>query len=159
MKFEDSNLAELTVHATLVFERDVPATVEDVFVAFADAKARTQWGPASAKDAIVYDQEEFREEGLDRFRCGPKESPTIHGRTRYLEIIPNRRIVSSETISIGGQRLCASLTTVELRLTGNTTKLKSTTQLASFVGHDMIRGHENGYNGALDNLVRFVAER
>ena len=62
--------------------------------------------------------------------------------THYLDIIANRRVVSSETIVVNGKRLCASLTTLELAPDGDKTQLKSTTQLASFIGEDMVKGHQ-----------------
>jgi uncharacterized protein YndB with AHSA1/START domain len=144
-----------TLHATLVFERQIPAPVEKVFTAFADPVARTEWGAPSDAAVLIYDETDFREGGQDRFRCGSKANPNIHGTTRYLEIIANRRVVSSETIVTDGLRLCASLATLELTPDGEKTKLKSTIQLASFIGEDMVKGHERGNNVSLDNLVQY----
>ena len=158
MAFEESQLAAHTTHATLVFEREVPATVERVFEAFASAKSRSDWGAPSDTAIIIYDQDDFREGGEDRFRCGSKTNPNIHGTTRYLEIIPNRRIVSSETISMDGQRLCASLVTLELTQSGGVTKLRSTSQVASFIGQDMISGTEVGNNSSLNSLVKYFSK-
>jgi uncharacterized protein YndB with AHSA1/START domain len=134
MAFEDSLQTEHATHVTLVFEREIPAPVEKVFAAFADAKIRSEWGAPSDTATIIYDYEDFREAGEDRFRCGSKLDPNIHGITRYLEIIPNRRIVSSETISMDGKRLCASLITLELTSSDGRTTLRSTSQVASFIG-------------------------
>jgi uncharacterized protein YndB with AHSA1/START domain len=145
----------MTLHATLVFERHVPAPVEQVFRALADPAARSQWGTPSETAVIIYDQADFREGGQDRFRCGSKADPNIHGATRYLDILANHRVVSSETISMDGKRLCVSLTTLELVSHGNSTKLRQTTQLASFIGDDMIKGHQSGTDAALNNLVRY----
>jgi uncharacterized protein YndB with AHSA1/START domain len=145
------------LHATLVFEREIPALIEKVFAALADPLARTEWGAPSDTAVVIYDEADFREGGQDRFRCGSKADPNIHGMTRYLEIIANRRVVSSETIVMDGKRLCASLTTLELTADGEKTKLKSTTQLASFIGQDMVRGHETGTNASLDNLVQYFS--
>jgi uncharacterized protein YndB with AHSA1/START domain len=89
----------------------------------------------------IYDETDFREGGQDKFRCGAKSNPNIHGVTSYLDIALNRRIVSSETIVVDGKRLCVSLTTLELTPDGKETKLKSTTQLVSFIGQDMVNGH------------------
>jgi hypothetical protein len=36
------------------------------------------------------------------------------------------------------------------------TALKMTVQVTSFMGPEMFKGHEQGYNGALDNLVRHL---
>jgi uncharacterized protein YndB with AHSA1/START domain len=143
-----------TLHATLIFERDIPAPVAQVFAAFADPVARSAWGAPSDTAVVIYDEADFREGGQDRFRCGSKADPNIHGTTRYLDIVTHRRVVSSETIEMDGRRLCASLTTLEFAADGETTRLKNTTQLASFIGDDMVRGHETGTNASLDNLVR-----
>jgi uncharacterized protein YndB with AHSA1/START domain len=143
-----------TVHATLIFERTIPATADRVFAAYTDLAERMKWGAPSEGTALIYDQSNFVEGGRDVFRCGPKSNPNIEGTTRYLDILTNRRIVSSETIAMDGHRLCASLSTFELRPDGDETFLKSTIQVASFVGEDMIRGHEDGTNASLDNLVK-----
>jgi hypothetical protein len=45
------------------------------------------------------------------------------------------------------------------RTDGDHTKLKSTIQLVSFVGQDMVKGHENGTNAFLDNLVNFFSNQ
>jgi uncharacterized protein YndB with AHSA1/START domain len=146
-----------TLHATLVFEREIPAPVEEVFAAFADPVARSEWGAPSDTAVVIYDEADFREGGQDRFRCGSKADPNIHGTTRYLEIVANSRVVSSETIVADGKRLCASLTTLELTPDGEKTRLKSTTQLASFIGEGLVRGHETGNNASLDSLVRYFS--
>jgi uncharacterized protein YndB with AHSA1/START domain len=148
-----------TVHATLIFERIVPAPCNQVFTAYADVDERKKWGAPSDNTALVYDQADFREGGEDAFRCGSKSNPNIHGATRYLDVVANRRIVSTETISVDGRRLCVSLSTLELNPDGDHTKLKSTIQLVSFVGQDMVKGHENGTNASLDNLVNFFSNQ
>jgi uncharacterized protein YndB with AHSA1/START domain len=147
-----------TLHTTLVFEREIPAPVEEVFTAFADPVARTAWGAPSDTAVVIYDEADFREGGQDRFRCGDRSNPNIYGTTRYLEIVVNSRVVSSETIVMDGKRLCASLTTLELTPHGEKTKLKSTTQLASFTGEDMVKGHEAGTDASLDNLVQYFSK-
>ncbi|WP_293897892.1 SRPBCC domain-containing protein [Phenylobacterium sp.] len=144
-------------HATLVFERRIAAPVARVYAALSDPAERAAWGAPSDTAVMIYDAADFREGGQDRFRCGPKDNPNIAGVTRYLEIVPGRRVVSSEEIAMDGQRLCASLTTLELWPDGAGARLVSTTQVASFIGEDMIRGHETGHNGAFDSLVRYLS--
>ncbi len=56
-----------------------------------------------------------------------------------------------------GKRLCASLITLELAQSGRKTKLRSTSQVASFIGQDMIKGTETGNNGSLDSLVNYFS--
>jgi len=143
-----------TLHETLVFERTIDASPEEVFAAFVDPVARARWSTPSDTAVVIYDETDFREGGRDRFRCGAKANPNIRGETRYLDIIANRRIVSSETVTVDGKRLCASLSTLELTSTSRGTTLLHTTQLASFIGDDMIKGHTTGTNASLDKLVR-----
>src|ERR1700744_2049190 len=122
-----STAVTTTLHATLIFERDIPASVERVFAAFVDPMARSEWGAPSDTAVVIYDEADFREGGQDRFRCGARANPNIHGTTRYLDIVPNRRVVSSETIEMDGKRLCASLTTLEFTSNGEMTRLTNTT--------------------------------
>ncbi len=159
MSVADHDSVPAVEFATLVFEHELPADVGAVFAAFADARLRAAWGAPSETAIVIYDAEDFREGGIDRFRCGPKQDPHIHGTTHYLEIVGNRRIVSSETLAAGGRRLCASLTTVELAPGGQGTRLRSTTQLASFVGAAMVDGHRQGHAASLDKLVRHFGGR
>ncbi len=136
----------------------VPANPDQVFAAYAEVNQRMEWGAPSDNTALIYDQAEFREGGEDVFRCGSKSNPDIHGATRYLDIVPNRRIVSTETITVEGRHVCASLVTLELNPDGDRTKLKTTIQLASFVGQHMVEGHESGTNASLDNLMNYFSK-
>ena len=129
-----------------------------MFAAIADPVARANWGTPSDTAVVIFDEADFRDSGQDRFRCGSKENPNIHGVTGYLEITPHRRVVSSETVTVDGKRLCVSLSTLELTPQGRNTALKHTTQLASFIGQDMVDGHTTGTNASLDNLVRHFSK-
>jgi uncharacterized protein YndB with AHSA1/START domain len=146
-------------HATLVFERRIPASVEAVFQAFSDPRLRAEWGAPSDTAVILYDSADFRPGGVDHFRCGSRSNPNVHGTTWYLQIVENSLIVSAERIEMDGKPLSASLTTLELRSDCDSTQLESTSQIVSFVGGEMIRGHQAGNDGALDSLVRYFAER
>jgi hypothetical protein len=86
------------------------------------------------------------------FRCGPKGDPKFRGETRYLDIVSNARVVSSETVDADGQRLAVALTTLKFESTEDGTNLTVTVQMVSFVGPDMIHGYESGNNSALKNL-------
>jgi uncharacterized protein YndB with AHSA1/START domain len=116
-------------------------------------------GQLMSRAVLVYDEEDFRVGGTDRYRCGNKSNPNIHGTTIYLEIVPEGRIVQVETIDMDGRRLAASLVTLELKPSGVHTSLKNTVQVTSLIGDDMIKGHEQGHNGSLDSLVRFFQAR
>ena len=146
-----------THHGTLIFERLVPASVQTVFHAFADPIQRAEWGAPSDTAVLLYDSADFRPGGVDRFRCGSRNNPNVNGTTWYLQIIENSRIVSAEMIEMEGRPLSASLTTLELWPEGESTQLRSTSQVVSFVGSEMLKNYQIGNDGALDNLVRYFA--
>jgi uncharacterized protein YndB with AHSA1/START domain len=138
-------------HATITLQHSYSAPPEQVFSEFADPVARARWS-APSKDVLIYDEADFRIGGKDMFRCGPKEDPKFRGETRYLEIVPNARVVSSETVDMEGQRLAVALTTLDFEPTEDGTNLTVTVQMFSFVGPDVIQGYESGHKSALKNL-------
>ena len=86
------------------------------------------------------------------FCCGPKGDPKFRGETRYLDIVPNARIVSTETLDVDGQRLSVALTTLDFEPTERGTNLTATIQIVSFAGPDVIHEYESGNKSALKNL-------
>jgi uncharacterized protein YndB with AHSA1/START domain len=148
-------MSENPQHATLTFERTYSAPLERVFTEFADPVARAAWS-APSNDVLIYDEANFHEGGRDRFRCGPKDDPRFHGETAYHLIAPNKRVVSSESLTMEGQHLAVSLTSLEFEPTVDGTHLKVTVQMISFVGPDMIEGYKSGNKSALENLARHL---
>lgn len=144
-------------HATIMLEHSYSAPVERVFSQFADPAARAGWS-APSEEILVYDESDFRVGGKDVFRCGPKGNPKFRGETRYLHIVPNKRVVSSETLDTDDQLLAVALTTLEFEPTKDGTNLTVTVQIVSFVGPDMIRGYESGNKSALKNLSQHLGE-
>lgn len=140
-------------HATIVIERIYDASPARVFEALADPDARMRWGTPSKDAELVYDKTDFRVGGLDVSRCGPRGRLIYRVETRYMDIEPEHRIVSTEVVSEGWNRLSVSLITVELQAVGRSTRLVLTDQIAAFGGKDMVAGSEAGFSAALANLA------
>jgi uncharacterized protein YndB with AHSA1/START domain len=143
-------------HATITLEHSYRAPLERVFSAFADPVERARWSPPS-KDALTYEETDFRAGGRDVFRCGPQNDPKFRGETLYHLIVPDKLVVSSETLDANGQRLAVSLNTIEFEATGEATKIKLTVQMVSFAGVGMIEGYESGNKSALKNLSQHLS--
>ncbi|GLS29810.1 Uncharacterized conserved protein YndB, AHSA1/START domain [Mesorhizobium albiziae] len=139
-------------HDTIVLERLYDASPARVFEAFADPEARMRWGAPSSNTGLVYDEADFRVGGLDISRCGPKSNLIYRVETRYHDIVPEQRIISTEIVSEGVNRLSFSLITVQIEAAREGTKLTLTDQIAAFGGASMIEGSRAGFNAALDNL-------
>jgi uncharacterized protein YndB with AHSA1/START domain len=74
--------------------------------------ARGHWS-APSEDDLIYDEADFRVGGKDVFRCGPKGDLKFRGETRYILIVPDARVVSSETLEMDSEPLAVSLTTLD----------------------------------------------
>jgi len=142
-----------TNHDTIVLQRTYDATAARVFEAFASPQARMRWGAPSPSADIVYDKADFRVGGVDLSRCGPPGHLVYSVETRYLDIVPQQRIISTEVVSEGTNRLCFALITVEFFPAGRDTRLILTDQVAAFGGRSLIEGHRAGHAAALENLT------
>jgi hypothetical protein len=67
----------------------------------------------------------------------------------HYDVVPNQRIVSSETVETARKKLIISMSTTTLQPQGASTKVTVTTQLISLAGDDMINGVEVGQNASL----------
>jgi uncharacterized protein YndB with AHSA1/START domain len=150
-------MSEKLQHATITLQRSYSAPLERVFSEFADPVARSRWS-APSKDELIYDEADFRVGGKDLFRCGPKGDLKFHGETSYLDIVPNTRVVSSETVDVNGQRLAVALTTLDFEPTEDGTNLRITIQMVSFVGPEMVHSYESGNKSALENLSQHLSD-
>ncbi|MGA8402343.1 MAG: SRPBCC domain-containing protein [Stellaceae bacterium] len=141
-------------HSTLVLERICAAPVERVFAAFSNPEERASWGTPSETAVFIYDKVDFREGGIDVFRCGDKSNPRYRGVTTYYDIVPNKYIISSEVVESQGRKLLISMSTTVFEPEGSGTKVLVTVQLTSLAGEDMLNGAKFGHDASLDNLVK-----
>lgn len=142
------------IHDTLVLERDYVATPARVFAAFADPAARLRWGPPSDTVRMIYEATDFRVGGQDIAWCGSGEALSYRVDTRYEDIVPDTRLVMTETVSTGGVRLSVSLITITLIASPGGTRLVLTDQIAALDDSDMVAGSRVGWSASLDNLSR-----
>ena len=145
------------LHHTITMERTYNASPARVFAAWESVEARLRWSIPFPEAGAAYDQAEFRGGGLDIMRCGPKNDMRFLAHVRYLEILPDRRIVMAESVAEDGTIRAASLITVQFEPAGpksaKATKQTVTMQISALDGPDMLDGYRNGWTAALDNLA------
>ena len=146
-------------HDTFVIERTYPVSAERIFAAFADPAQKRRWFAEGENHDIEQFEMDFRPGGLEhatyRFKAGtPFPGLQMSNEGTYLDIIPNRRIVTVSTMAFAGNRISASLVTVELFPTPQGTKLICTHQGAFFEGADGPRIREAGWLKLFGNLER-----
>lgn len=148
------------VHSTFVIERSYLKPREMVFAVFADEAKKRRWfvGGHNTEDFSM----DFREGGKERAvsRLG-KDTPfpgtELVAEGRYLDIVPNKRIVTASTMTLGGKRISAALATFELLPTETGTDLIFTHQAAFFEGSDGPQRREAGWQTLLDKLSEELA--
>lgn len=143
-------------HKTVSLKKTVNYPVTKVFNAFASLEARSEWSVPKG-DAIEYIKSDFSEGGKDIFRCGSPDSMEFSGVVQYEDIIKNRRIISTETISHKKKKISVALLTLELEKAKSGTLIIFTAQICSLNGADMSQGYKQGWSAVLENLVEFLA--
>ena len=138
-------------HGTIRLERRYKASPARVFAAWAEPKARAKWDVPGRW--VIADQTfDFREGGREVKRFGPKGDPRLVADTLYLDIVPQRRIVFSYSMTSRGTPISVSLTTVELSPDGERTRLLLTEQVAFLDGNDNAANREEGLASMLDKI-------
>jgi uncharacterized protein YndB with AHSA1/START domain len=99
---------------------------------------------------------DFREGGREVKRFGPKGDPRLVADTLYLDIVPQRRIVFSYSMTSRGTPISVSLTTIELAAApssgGRDTHLLLTEQIVFLDGNDNAANREEGLASMLDKI-------
>ncbi len=147
-----------TIHSTFVLERSYPVAPERVFAAFADPDKKRRWFLGGDRSRVRHYELDFRAGGTERATILLPEGTPVAGlecssETIYQNIVPNRRIVFTSTMSIQGNCISVALATVELLRTEAGTDLILTHQAAFFEGADGPAMREDGWRKLLDNLT------
>jgi uncharacterized protein YndB with AHSA1/START domain len=145
-------------HATFTIERTYDHPPARVFKAWADPAAKAKWfgGPDEwIKERYEFD---FRVGGQERISGTPPDGKAHRFNARYLDIVPDQRIVYAYDMHIGDARISVSLATIELKPAGAAgTRLIFTEQGAFLDGYDDAGSREHGTRWLLDKLGASLA--
>jgi uncharacterized protein YndB with AHSA1/START domain len=146
-------LAPPLTHGSFTLERVYPHPPERVFFAHADTAALRRWRVESEGFEVFEHTHDFREGGgeVSRFRFG--QGPEIRCEVRYHAIIPDRRIVTSYWMSMGGKLFSVSLLTIDMEPAAGGTRLTLTEQGAYIGEPGQLEGREEGTRGLLEALA------
>ena len=150
------------IHSTFVIERSYPRPPDRVFSAFANAAVKRRWFAEGERHDVEEFEMDFRVGGVEnvRYRLNastPFEGVVIAGEGRYLDIVPDRRVVTVSTMTFGDTRISAALVTVELLRTAEGTDLVCTHQGTFFEGADGPEIREAGWRQLFERLATEMA--
>jgi uncharacterized protein YndB with AHSA1/START domain len=145
-------------HSTFVIERSYPAAPQRVFAAFADPAKKRRWYGDEGHSTLEDFEMDFRVGGRERARFRG-HGMVFTNDTVYRDILPDRRIVISYTMSVGDQRISSSQATVEFLPNDKRTDLIFTEQGAFFEGADGPQMREDGWRKLLDQLGKDLARQ
>jgi uncharacterized protein YndB with AHSA1/START domain len=146
-----------TVHGNFTIERHYRVAPSRVFAAFADPAKKKSWFAVSDSHEITAFESDFRVGGVEtlHYRFGP-DTPfpgaELINDGIYHDIVPERRIVSSSHMSLGGRIVSVALVTIEISPEGDGTDVTCTFQGAFFEGSDGPEMRKGGWEKLFDRL-------
>lgn len=140
---------------SLTLARRLKASPAKVFAAWTDPQKIIQWfGPAETKDDSVEVKEmDVRVGGAFRISFVAKDGEYHEVGGKYLEVLPNERLVFSWAWHSTPER--QSQVTIVLKPEGDMTFLTLTHE--KFFDEAARDGHKHGWTGTLDKLERLFA--
>lgn len=140
-------------HSTIVLERTYDASPARVFGAWSTREALMRWANPGAGWVSGIDHFDFSVGGSDRSWFGPSADELYVSESRYLDIVPDRRIVSAGAMTAKGTRIFVGMLTVTLDPAGDgRCRMVMTEQGVFLDGHDIPANHQIGWQAMLDNL-------
>jgi uncharacterized protein YndB with AHSA1/START domain len=144
----------LAEHATIQIERVYPHPVSAVFACWSDAEARRKWEPTPEGMVMAYegDDYDFKVGFIERSRMLQGDQELARFESRFVDIVPDSRIISVVCVSANDTLMSSSQHTLEFFSEEGKTRIKCTEQVAWLHGQAMQTEHEDGWNVLLDRL-------
>jgi uncharacterized protein YndB with AHSA1/START domain len=137
-------------HSTIVVMRTYDAPVARIFAVISDPGERLRLNGGQL--TILPEEADLRVGGHDVFKFGRGDNLRFRRQSIYHDIVPERRIVSTEIVCDGDVRLWVAVTTLEFTPVGERTQLKVTAHIVRLDDADAIDGAVPRYEALLDNL-------
>jgi uncharacterized protein YndB with AHSA1/START domain len=145
-----------TNHATLTIERHVKASPSRVFAAWANAEAKRQWFACHDEWVPLEYSLDFRVGGAERNHVSDSDGVLHAYEARYIDIVPNARIIYAYDMKLGDTRISASLATVTFEPAAAGTKMLFTEQVVFLDGYADNGSRLQGTEILVDRIQAFV---
>lgn len=150
------------IHSTFVIEKSYPAPPGRVFEAFSREDQKRRWYADRDGQGLTDFTSDFRIGGdsVLRYNLGPDtpfDGVEIANLEHYHDIVPDQRIVSAASMSLGGRIISLALVTIELVPTEAGTDLICTHQGVFYEGSGGPEMREHGWRVLFDRLATIVS--
>jgi uncharacterized protein YndB with AHSA1/START domain len=146
-------------HASFTVARDFKASPARVYRAHLDKAAKERWFTAGEGFETFKYEIDARVGGHEVWHGAHQGGPKITNDTYYLDLVENERIILAYEMTIGGQRISASLLTIVIEPNGGGSRLTLTEQGAYLADGDAgVIGREQGTRQLLEALAREVEQ-
>ncbi|MGY6269819.1 SRPBCC family protein [Achromobacter denitrificans] len=139
-------------HATFVIERELTASPRDAYRFWSEPRLKQRWTSCHPDWTVLEEHFDFRADGTEARRWRTPEGAEQTYRAAYLDVVPDKRILYAYEMGLGGQRISASLVTVEFAPSGAGTLMRFTEQVALLDGSSP-QGRRIGTEAGLDRLA------
>ena len=143
------------VHSTFSIDRTYPAPPARGFAAFADQATKDAGSPRVKVGKWRSSFWTFASADVNLRTSVSKK--VRKSATTFQDIVPDQRIIFAYTMTVGDQRISASLSTVELIPAGKGTKLVFTEQAAFLEGVDRADRREAGWGELFESLAKAIS--
>lgn len=142
-------------HHRFTLERSYEASPAQVWAAWSDPQVKRRWFAGS----VDHYELDFRRGGRELVRTRTDSGQAIAFEAVLRDIVPQRRIVWSSSLSMDDTLATLAITVVELEPDGIDTELRVTEQGTFLDGHEQPNWREEGTGSWLDKLAAELAEQ
>ena len=144
-----------TIHDTFVIERRYAKPPARVFAALGDPALKRRWYAEAAERFDMDFREGGREYTLSKMGADtPFPGVALISDAVYQDIVPGRRVVMTQTMSLGDRHISSALLTFEVVAEGEGATLVCTHQGAFYEGADGPPMRKGGWEALLARLDR-----
>jgi len=144
------------IHETFTIERKIRAPVSRVFGAWGDPAAKRQWFACHDEWVPLDYGLDFRVGGQEHNRVADSDGVPHVYEARYLDIVPQARIIYAYDMKLGETRISASLATVTFEATSSGTTMLFTEQVAFLDGYADGGSRRQGTEILVDRIQAYV---
>lgn len=146
-------------YGTVDITRTFAAPAAAVFSAWSQQAAQEAWGDPGPDWQMRFERFRFTVGESDLCRFGPRGGPVYLNENRYLQILPEKRIVYASLLREGDALTFAGAVVVTFESIPDGTRMRLVEQGAYFDGRDRAEDHQAGWQAMLKAMDHYLRQQ